>query len=206
MLFPELENWPALKSVIARVFTDRYNQENWKTFRSFMFKLPFILVLVATQLLVGSSRAVYLCIKADGGVCCLDAGPDACVCHHEHLHTALDADCDHAQDHPQSGKSHECDHKHGRHELPSSRQDEHLVMSSLTGGCTHQLVSTGHTASIAKSTVSHDVLDALQFLGTIPAILAVDPQEWHCAEGAWRKPPLMPSATLMALSTINMRC
>ncbi len=171
-----------------------------------MFKLPFILVLIATQLLVGGSRAVYLCIKADGRVCCLDAGPDACLCHHEHPQSAIDADCEQAQEHAQSGKSHDCGHKHGRHDSPSSRQGGHPVLSSLAGGCTHQLVSTGHTASIGKSTVSHDVLDALQFLGTVPAIQTVVLDGWHVAQGAWGKPSLLPSATLMAMSTVNLRC
>jgi hypothetical protein len=39
-----------------------------------------VLALVATQLQSWSGGALYLCLKSDGSLCCIDEGPDSCTC------------------------------------------------------------------------------------------------------------------------------
>ncbi len=170
-----------------------------------MFKLSFILMLVATQLL-GSSRAVYLCIKVDGEMCCLDAGPEACVCCHLDDHPpSPHPDCGHG---PEKCGSHSCGHEgdDGDGDSQSPVPDEAPTIASISSECTHQLVATGQTASVGRSTVSHDLLSALQFWGSVPALLATDDQVCHAAQSEWPRSPLMRSAALMVLSTVNIRC
>lgn len=173
-----------------------------------MFKLSFILMLAATQLL-GSSRAVYLCINVDGEMCCLDAGPKACVCcHHDDHPPSPHIDCGHG---PERCDSHSCEHQGDDREgddrdSRTPQADETPAIAYISSECSHQLVATGQTASVGRSTVNHDLLDALQFWGCVPPLLAKDDSLWRVAESEWPRPPLKRSAALMVLSTVNIRC
>lgn len=168
-----------------------------------MFKLSLVLMLAATQLLAGSCKAVYLCINVDGEFCCLDAGPGACTCHHDDHQADGHTACEHGVE---QAMSHSCGHEGESHNSKSSLGDETPELASLDSECTHQLVAAGHTASVGRTTASHDVLDALHFCSCIPDLQAIAFNVDQSAEGGWTGPPLMPSAALRVLSTVNIRC
>lgn len=48
-----------------------------------MIKSFLLLMLVTTQLLLGSGASIHLCLNGDGQICCLDGGAGACDCREE---------------------------------------------------------------------------------------------------------------------------
>ena len=171
-----------------------------------MAKSLCILMLVATQLLAGSRGSVYLCISNDGSFCCFDAGPESCTCcHHEDDSTSCpDACCNstYAETKPQACDHHEDHSSSDGHRLPTPKYP-----SLQTGdhcGCTHQLVSVKQVASVQRSTVNSEAVDALLLYSPVVlhqhTLAEVDPH------GIWRGPPPMRDAALVALATVVIRC
>ena len=173
-----------------------------------MFRLSFILTLAAMQLLTGSSRAVYLCVSNDGSLCCLDSGPLSCTCcHDDHDSKACgNASCEVATEECESKCSHHDDEQSCPNDSQLPKTEDSPAVANGTCSCTHELVSTGQVGNNLRSSMTDQVSDALQLFNCSPiaahqqAVVAFD------GHASWQGPPLMPDATLAALSTVVIRC
>uniref|UniRef100_A0A7C2NYS7 Secreted protein n=1 Tax=Schlesneria paludicola TaxID=360056 RepID=A0A7C2NYS7_9PLAN len=163
-----------------------------------MVKSLLILMLVATQLLSGSSGSVYLCVKSDGTCCCLDSGPVSCNCCHDHgeLPQALaDSGCDNVA----------C-HCHDRDGVRQAEQSAALVDDGC--GCTHipLIVAVEQPARIVRTALATDVERLAQLVAWLPALHVGDdvPVLWPPTTGS--QPTGVPDFALTVISTVVIRC
>lgn len=176
-----------------------------------MFKFSLILMLVAVQLLSGSSRAVYVCVSSDGNFCCLDAGPQSCSCRHD---IEISSACNHEGCSAKSNQG-AADCQHGRSSGDSgccgqSEDYADLSGSNLSGSvgaspCSHELMALGTVATVVRTSL----IDAISGWMILPDRLAdvrLRDLMNHDASVRWRNPPPRTDARLMALSTFVIRC
>lgn len=173
-----------------------------------MFKLSLILMLSSMQLLAGSSKDVYLCVSSDGSFCCLDAGPASCTCcHHEVAPSPCQSGCC-------GSSSEKCESQPCHHDDDHSCPEEHESPTpndspSIASGpcsCTHQLVSMEQAASVRRSSVTIEVLDAWQLCACLPAVFYQHSSADFDVRPFRQGPPPMPDAALVVLSTVVICC
>jgi hypothetical protein len=174
-----------------------------------VFRLSFILTLVAMQLLVGSSRATYLCVSSDGSLCCLDSGPLSCsCCRHEHDSTAgEEACCEVATEEYESKCC--CQHDDEQScpndsQLPETKDSPAFANGACS--CTHELVSTGQVGGNLRSSVSNQISNALQLLDCLPTASYQQSVVVFDGRVCWQGPPPLPDVAISVLSTVAIRC
>ena len=93
------------------------------------------LALVAAQIQSWSGASLYLCLRGDGGVCCIDAGPDSCDC------------CRHEDEHDECAG-------HDKHPTPSSHDAERLAVMPCE--CTHVMLVQSQSPAIRRASPQAD--------------------------------------------------
>lgn len=163
-----------------------------------MVKALLSLVLATTQLLTWGGGSLYFCLS-ENGFHCLDFGPASCTCCHS------PADQNEHADHCCSESAETCN---GGHAEPSSSDN---IVSEIVArdscGCTHVQVTDQQPTSIVEVFAAADVERHLQFAAALPNILTNDlPFGDRFDPGGSRGSPIIPSQTLIFLSSIVLRC
>lgn len=159
-----------------------------------MARSILVLILMMTQLLIGSGGSLYLCVSSDGSCWCIENDPETCTC------------CPVAGPHEVgqcSCESDVCSRCSEYSEAPESAQNDFKVANPC--GCTHILISSEQVASSAQiSTISGRYL---QVVALVPCILACD-ELARCSQSqaSWNGPPQIPAFALSVLSTVVLRC
>lgn len=168
----------------------------------FMAKSLLVLMLMATQLLAGSGGSLYVCISHDGSFCGLDSGPESCKCAGDHDHQPSDGCRDSHCHH----KSEICDEVDGHENDEAFSPLEFLDRDGC--GCTHipLMLSSDRPIRFVRTSL----MTQSEPLGFVVALLpfwnCASPSEALLANCRWNGPPVVCDFTLMAISTIIIRC
>jgi hypothetical protein len=158
------------------------------------------MVLVATQLLVGSGGSLYVCFAHDGVWCCIDAGPNHCQCCNPDCGEPRDACC--MKSDLDVASSSGCPHRDTDHFSPHPSN----FGTDDSCECTHIPVLIAASQPLAAPRSSGTVAEELAYLvaaclptagGTCDAALI--------AHGS-AVPPAFPDFALTVISTVVIRC
>lgn len=178
-----------------------------------MARAILTLTLMATQLLSVSGDAVYLCVRADGSTCCVDAGPESCTCCH-----APDASADSDACTELDCAAHGSDHDHDDglavtccddHEVPVSQFPAFAGVLDDACDCTHiPLAVANDQPTVSSRQGGIAVLDFHVFclapvVGREREIVAL-PQIRAGQRRLGESPPI--DFALTVISTIVIRC
>lgn len=175
-----------------------------------MKRAILIVALIGTQLLPVSGGEIYVCVRDDGSTCCLDSGPESCVCCHDPDEST------HSNPSRASGCSwHGLDHEHGLiaaccedQGLPDSDSPAFAGVIGDACDCTHiplTVPSEQPTIKSRKSAAAEVDFHAFSLapVGQEREIVSLTPdfslQQWRC------EAPMIHFA-LTAISTIVIRC
>lgn len=176
-----------------------------------MAKSFLILMLMTTQLLAASGGSVYVCIRNDGTLCCLDRGPSDCdCCEEEKVESATFQKVEIPEGRGGCGCG--CSNSDLSCELDDSLQPEQF--SELTAvsddpcGCTHLLISHDQgSVCPANATPVFDASRLIQCLFEAPAHFNNDVAS-NLRNAAFQqfKPPPISSQAIIVLSWVLIQC
>jgi hypothetical protein len=162
-----------------------------------MIRLWLILALVATQVLSGSGAAYYVCLNGDGSYCCIDAGPDACTCCHEHDSPPADACADAAGT---------CGHHHDDDAAPPAGSG--VTLSDACDGTHIPVMASADQALRATRSAAAANAERLALGGAwLPSWgNAAASVVFAAAPARWGGPPTVPDFAVTVVSTVALRC
>lgn len=171
-----------------------------------MFRPWLTLFLATYMLLTGSWGTTYLCMRADGSSCCLNAGRTSCSC------------CPRSNSHAPGSC---CPHDSlADDETPCNREVDLACIPSLPDAPREDATSVTETGT---GCVRRLLLDGAPFPTVRPMVWEIDVQWAGCESwpiepflaellrtvppGKWpQRPPLCASHALIVLATIVLRC
>lgn len=166
-----------------------------------MLKTLLSLVLATTQLLLGSGSTLYLCL-CENGFHCVDFGPASCTCCHSR------AEQEEHVDHCGCSESAvKCDGGRAEH----SKSDNDNIVSQIVPndscGCTHFQITNEQPTNNVRASSATDLERHFQFAAVLPYFLTNDrPFGDRFDPVGSRGSPIIPSQTLIFLSSIVMLC
>jgi hypothetical protein len=166
-----------------------------------VYRLPLIVTLIAVQLATGSG-SVYLCVGQHGGFCCLDFGPDYCICCRD------EAEAPKPNDDSQTGcKSESCSCCHAKHaESPEPQESKHddTIAASSACDCQHRLISIDRVVSRTHGRL---VADFVQTANAVVIVCAAPLPDLSDRISTFDDgPPDLPDCARLSLSTVVIRC